>query len=466
MMRKLSIIFISIILVLFFFGYLNFRQDDAYIFYTYAKNIAEGNGYVFNLGEKINATTSPLYTILLTIIYSLVRCISTESFPAISNSISVLSILGIIYSINKIFKDGKMSILFPLIFLANPLLKYGVGMETFLNLALISYSIYLFTENEILFASFFMALSVLARLDSILFAGIIFIYYIFKNKKLPPIKSIIIFIVTLLPWFIFSKIYFDSFLPTTIAVKLSQKDFQMHGTGLIFLRGFFIAMPGTLISASLLIIGFIVSTFYLIRKKSVLLRNEGVLLIFIYFGILFFVYAFILNAPPYQWYYTPFTIPLSILFTYFLSDILYKRNIKYVMLICFLILAAFLPFKTMSQGFNPRYSNYTKAIVWLNKNVSEKTILGVDEIGIMGYYYDKGKIVDALGLITPNVLPHLKQKEFGWYISEYKPDYIVNDYPDVQTHAGGKDKRFKDNYELIKIFESRNEQIAIFKRSK
>jgi len=291
MMRKLSIIFISIILVLFFFGYLNFHQDDAYIFYTYAKNIAEGNGYVFNLGEKINATTSPLYTILLTIIYSLVRCISTESFPAISNSISVLSILGIIYSINKIFKDGKMSILFPLIFLANPLLKYGVGMETFLNLALISYSIYLFTENEILFASFFMALSVLARLDSILFAGIIFIYYIFKNKKLPPIKSIIIFIVTLLPWFIFSKIYFDSFLPTTIAVKLSQKDFQMHGTGLIFLRGFFIAMPGTLISASLLIIGFIVSTFYLIRKKSVLLRNEGVLLIFIYFGILFFVYV-------------------------------------------------------------------------------------------------------------------------------------------------------------------------------
>jgi len=464
MMRKLNIIYISIILVLFFFGYLNFRQDDAYIFYTYAKNIAEGNGYVFNLGEKINATTSPLYTILLTIIYSLVRFISTESFPAISNLISVLSILGIIYSINRIFKDIKMSILFPLIFLANPLLKYGVGMETFLNLALISYSIYLFTENKMLFASFFMALTVLARLDSILFAGIIFIYYTFKNKKLPPIKSLIIFIVTLLPWFIFSKIYFDSFLPTTIAVKLSQEDFQMHGAGLIFLRGFFNAMPGTLISALLLIIGFIVSTFYLIRKKSVLLSNEGVLLIFICFGILFFVYAFILNAPPYQWYYTPFTIPLSILFTYFLSDIFNKNNIKYVLLTCLFILAAFLPLKTMCQGFNPKYSNYTEAIEWLNKNVPDKTILGVDEIGIMGYYYDKGKIVDALGLVTPKVLPHLKQKDFGWYISEYKPDYIVNDYPEVQLHAGGRDIRFINNYEFIKIFESRGEKIAIYKR--
>lgn len=463
-MSKLSVIFTSIILILFFFGYLNFRQDDAYIFYTYAKNIAVGNGYVYNLGEEINATTSPLYTIILAAVYFFVRFINSESFPFISNLISVFSILVTIYSIKKILKDDKLSILFPLIFLANPLLKYGFGMETFLNLALISYSIYLFTKNKLLLASFFISLSVLARLDSILFAGIIFIYYVFKNKKLPPVKSIIIFIVTLIPWFIFSKIYFDSFLPTTIAVKLSQEDFQMHGTGLIFLKGFFTAMPGTLISASLLIIGFIVSTFYLIRKKSVLLYNEGVLLILVFFGILFFVYAFILNAPPYQWYYTPFTIPLSILFTYFLSNIFHKRNVIYVMLTCFFILAAFLPIKTMSQGFNPRYSNYTNAIKWLNKNAAEKTLLGVDEIGIMGYYYNKGKIVDALGLITPNVIPHLKQKEFGWYISEYKPDYIINDYPKVQKHAGGKTKIFNQNYQLTKILESRGEKIAVYKR--
>ncbi len=464
MMRKLNIIYTAIILVLFFFGYLNFRQDDAYIFYTYAKNIAEGNGYVFNLGEKINATTSPLYTILLSFFYFFIKFISTESFPVISNLISVFSILGIIYSINKIVNDTKMSLLFPLIFLANPLLKYGVGMETFLNLALICYSIYLFTENKLLLTAFFMALSVLARLDSILCAGIIFTYYVVKNKKLPPIKSIFIFIVTILPWFIFSKIYFDSFSPTTIAVKLSQENFQMHGTGLIFLKGFFNAIPGTSISALLLILGLIVSTFYLIRKKFVLLQNDGVLLIIICFGILFFVYAFILNAPPYQWYYTPFAIPLSILFTYFLSDFINKINIKYLILTCLFIIASILPIKTIYQGFNPKYSNYTKAIEWLNKNVSDKTILGVDEIGIMGYYYNKGKIVDALGLITPNVLMHLKQKNFGWYISEYKPDYIVNDYPEVQLHAGGKDLRFKNNYELIKIFESRREKIAIYKK--
>jgi hypothetical protein len=463
-MRKLSLIYTFIILVLFFFGYINFRQDDAYIFYTYAKNIAEGHGYVFNLGEKVNATTSPLYTLILASVYFLVRFISTDSLPAISNFISVVSILAIVYIIGKMIKDEKMSIIFPLIFLANPLLKYGVGMETFLNLALIVYSVYLIVEKKTSLAAFIMGLSVLARLDSILFVGVLFIYYFLKNKKLPPLKSIFVFMVTLLPWFIFSKIYFNSFLPTTIAVKLSQKDFKLYGTGLVFLKGFFISMPGTILSASILILGFVISAFFLLRNKFVLLKNESLLLIFISFGILFAIYAFILNAPPYQWYYTPFVIPISIIFTYFLSEFFIKNSLKYFILTFLFILAALLPIRTLAQGFNPRYSNYTNAIDWLNKKAKKQSILGVDEIGIMGYYFEKGKIIDALGLVTPDVLPHLKQKDFSWYIIKYKPDYIINDYPEIPLYAGGQDKKLRDNYKMIKIFESRGEKIAILKR--
>src|SRR4051812_32934819 len=39
--------------------------DDAYITYRYARNLAEGNGFVFNLGERVQSTTTPLLTILL-----------------------------------------------------------------------------------------------------------------------------------------------------------------------------------------------------------------------------------------------------------------------------------------------------------------------------------------------------------------------------------------------------------------
>ncbi len=463
-MSKFSFVLSVVLLFVMFFGYLNFRQDDAYIFYTYAKNIAEGNGYVYNLGERINATTSPFYTLILAMLYFITQNFSRDIFPLLANLIGVSSLALIILSVKNIWRNSDAFKFFPLILLANPLLKFGFGMETFLNLALITLSVLMFTKKKYELAFLFAGLSVLARLDSVLFAGILLFFYMIKNKNLFPIKLIMILVLTVAPWFIFSFFYFDSFLPTTIAVKLSQEKFQMHGAGLIFLRGFFNAIPGTLFSASFLILSFIVCTFYLIKRKSVLLQNEGILIFFFYFGILFFVYTFILNAPPYQWYYTPFAIPLSILFTYFLSDIINKENIKYLVLTCLFIIATILPLKTISQGFNPKYSNYTEAIEWLNKNVSDNTILGVDEIGIMGYYYKRGKIVDALGLVNPEVVSHLNQKDFGWYISKYHPDFIINDYPKIMNHAGRDDERFTKHYSPVKIFESHGEKVAVFKK--
>jgi arabinofuranosyltransferase len=39
--------------------------DDAYIFYRYAQNLAEGHGLVFNVGERVEGVTSLLWTLLV-----------------------------------------------------------------------------------------------------------------------------------------------------------------------------------------------------------------------------------------------------------------------------------------------------------------------------------------------------------------------------------------------------------------
>ncbi|MEK6674696.1 MAG: hypothetical protein AABZ47_03470, partial [Planctomycetota bacterium] len=39
--------------------------DDAYIFLRYARNLAEGNGPVFNVGERVEGYSSPLWTFAL-----------------------------------------------------------------------------------------------------------------------------------------------------------------------------------------------------------------------------------------------------------------------------------------------------------------------------------------------------------------------------------------------------------------
>ncbi len=40
--------------------------DDAYITFRYARNILAGNGFVYNIGERVLGTTTPLYTLLMT----------------------------------------------------------------------------------------------------------------------------------------------------------------------------------------------------------------------------------------------------------------------------------------------------------------------------------------------------------------------------------------------------------------
>ena len=39
--------------------------DDAFITFRYARNLLAGNGFVYNPGERVLGTTTPLYTLLM-----------------------------------------------------------------------------------------------------------------------------------------------------------------------------------------------------------------------------------------------------------------------------------------------------------------------------------------------------------------------------------------------------------------
>jgi len=463
-MQKLSIICISIILILFFCGYYYFRLDDTYIFYKYAKNIAEGNGYVFNLGEKVNATTSPLYTLVLAFIYLILNPFINIDFTVVGNSISILSIIWIFISIKKLLNDNIQFYFFAMVFLSMPLLKFGFGMETFLNLALIIYSIYLYTNEKYFLASIFIGLSVLARFDSTLFAIIILLHYIYTKKQFPTISLIVGFLLITLPWFIFSKIYFSTFLPTTIAAKLSQYELGLFGKGLIFLTNSIRVMPGKYFTVILILLVVLFSFYYLIINKKLSSFSTGLNLILIWSATLFFTYAFVINAPPYQWYYIPFIIAVSIMLSSVLSITIKDFCVKIILLFFFFLIVAISPIKNYLDGYNPKYLNFTKAVEWLNHNAKEGDLLAVDDIGIIGYHYKKGKIVDALGLINPEVAEHLKSKEYSWFLDHFKPEFIVHEYPHLQKHLQGDPKDFWSNYKVINVYENRAEKIAIYKR--
>ena len=52
---------------------LAWQSDDAYHGYVMARNLAEGHGFVYNIGERSTASTGPLFTLLISLAYFFTR---------------------------------------------------------------------------------------------------------------------------------------------------------------------------------------------------------------------------------------------------------------------------------------------------------------------------------------------------------------------------------------------------------
>ncbi|MEW6744895.1 MAG: hypothetical protein AB1486_19240 [Planctomycetota bacterium] len=65
-----------------------FMADDAFITFQYSKQLARGSGFVFNPGERVLGTTTPLFALLGAVLYVAARL---EMF-LLANYLSVLCI--------------------------------------------------------------------------------------------------------------------------------------------------------------------------------------------------------------------------------------------------------------------------------------------------------------------------------------------------------------------------------------
>ena len=91
-LEKITIYLFTLLIIIIFISYWKVQQDDSYIFYNYAKNIALGNGYVFNIGEKVNATTSPLYPLVLALLYFITKNFTPVTLPFLGQLIGAISL--------------------------------------------------------------------------------------------------------------------------------------------------------------------------------------------------------------------------------------------------------------------------------------------------------------------------------------------------------------------------------------
>lgn len=98
---------LCIIYVVFFlyggFDILTNQYDDSYITYRYAVNLAEGKGLVFNAGERIDAASSFLYTVILAGFYK----VGIKNLEIVSIVLSLASLFVIALLIIKTIEGEK-----------------------------------------------------------------------------------------------------------------------------------------------------------------------------------------------------------------------------------------------------------------------------------------------------------------------------------------------------------------------
>lgn len=205
-----------------------FDIDDAPITYRYAENLAAGHGYVYNLGERIQGTSTPLFTLLL----AALRVVGAP-VPASAHYINLLSSIGVVVLVFlTAWRVGGSAVggaaAAGYLLLTSTFLQFSMtGMETSFYSLLIVAAFFALTYDAGRIAALLAALAFVTRLDGAAVALGVFSFLLLARRRIPWIEAAI-FLAVALPWYLFAMWYFGSPLPQSMLAK--QGHLQERGT--------------------------------------------------------------------------------------------------------------------------------------------------------------------------------------------------------------------------------------------
>lgn len=207
--------------------YFPLPADDAYIVARYARQLHDGNGLVFNPGERINAITSPLLTWVHVVIYPLSR----EPVDVYRIAAAVLTAWTLVAIARRAYPAKADGLLFLAVTLASPFVCFWAvgGLETPLLLGVCSWLTWLAlsagAKNGRRRAAQVISLAtvaVLTRYDSVLYVAPVAALCLFRYRRDRGVLAVAAACAaTVAAWVAFTYAYYGDVLPTSFYVKLA-----------------------------------------------------------------------------------------------------------------------------------------------------------------------------------------------------------------------------------------------------
>lgn len=490
--------------------YLECTWEDAFITFRFSKNLANGHGFVWNIGEgPVEGYTNFLWVVLNA--GAIIAGIDPTYFSLILGlAAGLLTIIYAYYYSAHIFNIPR-----PMVFLApfllavsGPLAAWSAsGMETSLFTCLAFVGSYYWVNywnsddnvRQISTSYFLFFLSNLVRPEGIIFftifSGFHLILCLLKRKKV--IKHFIIpvlfFVVPFCIYFIWRYKYFGYLLPNTFYAKTGGSTAQylrgLHYSGLFYIYFVVPFIP-------------LLPLFFIWRLKKTDKNNPlfqiekldakiigtvlPVSIVLIYSIYISFVGG---DYMALYRFYVPLTPFIYILLSFLVAGIYYNNTIKTKRL----ILSIFLVFgiiSTIIQSTPLEWKLFPKPSIFLHHggysgvkaerwHSGQLTLIGkffkkyqkssnesiaTHGIGAVGYYSDL-KIYGQHGLVDP-VIAHQENKHFGkvlaghekngiyYNLTEKKPTYVVyyrhfGKFKAPSYHDRRANKYLLDNYEMV-----------------
>ncbi|MBR5407737.1 MAG: glycosyltransferase family 39 protein [Lachnospiraceae bacterium] len=226
--KKRSYIIITTVIFVLLITALAWQSDDAYHAYVMARHLVEGNGFVYNIGERASASSCPLFTLVIACGYFLFRNMFVVSLLICI----VFSTIAYIVLVRD-FCRGRIQITsaFLTLVMSAGFISYttsGLENSMLFLLAALFLKQYLGSESyntkQLFFMAILVALIAMTRMDAVLMFVPMAVYaYLFKRDNVSFIKAVFTGLAGLLPfmaWEVFSIIYYGFPFPNTAYVKL------------------------------------------------------------------------------------------------------------------------------------------------------------------------------------------------------------------------------------------------------
>jgi len=400
-----------------------FTAEDFLISLRHAENLAAGHGLVYNPGERSLGATSPLYVLLLGLL-SWMGLPASALGKAVNTAADAVLCLAVYRWMRAAGHERAGRVAAFLVAVHPWHARWAVsGMETSLATLGGLAALEAFAAGRTGRAAALLGLLFLVRWDSLLLAGTLAGAHLLRVRR-PPVREAALYAAIVAPWTLFSLWVYGTPVPTTGNAKMTVYGWRFQGQWLPQLDDLavrFLGTPGAALLTTLAVVGAA-----RLARQGVGALGPGLAWMGIYWT------AFLLSRNLlFEWYLVP-TLPVveaaaAVGMTGLAERLRVSRSIAWTAAGLAAAGLALVSIRTCTEAQSIE-ENLRKPIgLWLRAHSRPGDRVMLEPVGYIGYY-SRLRVVDVVGLVTPQVLPYWRRGSPAPFLDiarAFRPEWCV-----------------------------------------